>query len=73
MTTQSIDLNDLYSVADYAERYPRILSQHMLRYQLRNRDENGLGAACVRIGKRLLISDTRYQQWLAKAQEQAVA
>lgn len=66
MQTNVIDLSDLYSVDDYAAKFPRILSRHTLRYQLRCRDTNGLTGACVRIGKKLLISHTRYQAWLAK-------
>lgn len=69
MQTNSIDFSDLYSVDDYAALYPRLLSRHTLRYQLRNRDANGLSGACVRIGKKLLISNTRYQAWVARQAE----
>lgn len=72
MQTNTIDPSDLYSVDDYAAMYPRILSRHTLRYQLRNREANGLTGACVRIGKKLLISNSRYQSWLAKQAEGAI-
>lgn len=67
MQSNQIELSDLFSVEQMAARWPKILSVLTLRYQLRNRDNNGLSMAVVRIGKRLLISETRYQQWLAKA------
>lgn len=71
VSSKPIDLNDLYTVDEYAALYPRVLSRATLRYQLRNRDDNGLAAVCVRLGKKLLISHTRYQQWLADSQEVA--
>lgn len=64
----AIDLEDLYSVDEFAARYPRILTAHTLRYQLRDRDSNGLSAATVKIGKRLMISESGYRRWLASAQ-----
>lgn len=60
-----INLDDLYSVKELAAAFPRILSVNTLQYQLRSREENGLAAACVPIGKRLLISKPLYEQWLA--------
>jgi len=61
-----IELLDLFTVEQMAARWPKILSQMTLRYQLRNREKNGLSMAVVRIGKRVLISEKRYQQWLAE-------
>ncbi len=61
----AIVLDDLFDVEDLAATYPNILSVSTLRWQLRSRDSNGLAAACVRVGKKLLISKTRYEQWLA--------
>lgn len=37
----------------------------MLKWQLRHRHENGLALACMKVGKRMLISRTRYESWLA--------
>jgi len=37
-----------------------------LRWQLRQRQENGLAGACVPQGKRTLISKARYEQWLTQ-------
>ncbi|MHC6051943.1 hypothetical protein ACYT84_09270 [Ralstonia solanacearum] len=67
MQTNQIELSDLFTVKELAARWPKILSVLTLRYQLRNRDNNGLSKAVVRIGKKLLISESRYQQWLAES------
>ncbi len=62
---QSIELNDLRSLEELAAEHPRILTTKTLRYQLRHRGENGLAHCCVAIGKKLLISKSRYEGWLA--------
>lgn len=64
-TAASLPLDDLLTVEELASKYPRILSTYTLRWQLRDRARNGLAPACVRVGKKLLISKTRYEQWLA--------
>lgn len=61
----SLSLDDLHTVEEFASRYPHILSPYLLRWQLRDRERNGLAPACVRVGKKLLISKSRYEQWLA--------
>ncbi len=61
----AIALDDLDTVEGLAERYPRLLSVPTLRWQLRHRDSNGLAQACVPVGKKLLISRSRYEVWLA--------
>lgn len=64
-TTAALQLDDLHDIEELASKYPRILSVQTLRWQLRDREKNGLSPACVRVGKKLLISKTRYEQWLA--------
>lgn len=64
-TTPALQLDDLHDIEELASKYPRILSVQTLRWQLRDREKNGLAPACVRVGKKLLISKTRYEQWLA--------
>lgn len=64
-TDNTIDLADLRTVAELAAEYPSVLSVWTLREQLRRRHKNGLAAACVPVGRRLLISKSRYEQWLA--------
>ncbi|MDO3558275.1 hypothetical protein [Ralstonia pseudosolanacearum] len=73
MQTNQIELTDLFSVQELAARHPRVLSVLALRYQLRNRHANGLAKACVKIGKKLLISETRYQTWLSEQAGQEAA
>jgi len=64
-TTAALQLDDLHDIEGLASQYPRILSVQTLRWQLRDREKNGLAPACVRVGKKLLISKTRYEKWLA--------
>lgn len=68
-----IELNDLFTVDQLAAEHPEFLSVPTLRWQLRDRDSNGLQSACVKIGKKLLISKTRYQAWLAQKSQSASA
>lgn len=44
-----------------------------LRWQLRHRRTNGLAACCVQIGKKLLISKSRYERRLATQAGRATA
>jgi hypothetical protein len=60
-----IALDDLHSLEDLARQYPQIAPVTTLRWQLRSRDTNGLARCCVKQGKKLLISKSRYEQWLA--------
>ncbi len=63
--TGAIALDDLDTVEGLAARFPRLLTVPTLRWQLRHRESNGLAPACVAVGKKLLISRTRYEAWLA--------
>lgn len=66
ITTQdAIKLDDLRSIEELVAENTKTLSCNILRYQLRRRFTNGLADACVRIGNRVMISKTRYEQWLA--------
>jgi hypothetical protein len=62
--TRAAVLNDLATLEGLVEESQGVLSMSMLRWQLRHRQENGLSAACVRVGKRILISRSRYDAWL---------
>lgn len=64
-TIETLTLDDLHTVQGLAARYPSILSVRTLRWQLRSRNENGLAECCVRVGRNVLISQTRYERWLA--------
>jgi hypothetical protein len=65
----AIKLDDLRDIEALAAENPKTLTVSTLRWQLRHRDTNGLAAACVRVGKRLLISKSRYERWLATQTE----
>lgn len=58
-------MQDLFSVPDLAKLFPDVLSVSTLRWQLRQRDTNGLAACTVKVGKKLMIYKTRYERWLA--------
>lgn len=64
-TPCAVSLNDLTTIEGLAAENPEILTVTTLRWQLRHRHETGLAAACVKAGKRLLISKSRYESWLA--------
>ncbi len=75
MTPKNLDpipLEDLLNAAELAG-VNQHLNIHALRWQLRFRHSNGLDSACVRIGKKLLISKSRYERWLATRTEEAAA
>lgn len=60
-----VNLEDLYSIEDLAAAFPKILSPDTLRWQLRRRNENGLARCCFPVGRRILISKSRYEAWMA--------
>jgi hypothetical protein len=60
----SIALDDLRTIPEMVEMYPSRLSLNALRWYLRDRDRNGLALAVVPVGKKLLISQARFEQWL---------
>jgi hypothetical protein len=62
---QSVQLGDLRSPEQLAAEHPDVLTVNALRWQLRHRAENGLATCCVAVGKKLLISKSRYEGWLA--------
>lgn len=62
---QQIAIEDLRTVEGLAKENPNILNVSLLQWQMRFREQNGLASACVKVGKRVLISKSRYEQWLA--------
>ena len=61
---ESIPLCDLRSIDELVAEHPKVLQVSTLRWQLRHRESNGLAHCCVAIGKKLLISKSRYEGWL---------
>jgi hypothetical protein len=66
---ERVDPASLYSVDALAAKYPAVVTAKSLRWQLRHRDENGLARACVKVGKKLLIEEPRWCEWLAQRRE----
>lgn len=60
-----VPLGDLLTPDALAEASNGTISLNQVRWQLRHRNANGLAAATAIIGRRLLISKTRYESWLA--------
>lgn len=66
ITEQDIPpLNDWHPLDEFVSQHPNLFTLATLRWQLRHRDTNGLAGCCVRVGKKLLISKSRYEGWLA--------
>lgn len=63
--TQPVEVADLYTIEGLVAQNPDALTVPMLRWQLRHRQETGLSSCCVRGGKHILISKSRYEAWLA--------
>lgn len=60
-----LEVADLYTIDGLVAQNPNVLTKAMLRWQLRHRQETGLASCCVRGGKNILISKTRYESWLS--------
>ena len=60
-----IGLDDLFSVEEFVAANSRLITLHTLRQQLRDRAHNGLGKAVLPFGRKLLISKSGYERWLA--------
>jgi len=60
-----LTLDDLYDVKALAAAFPAVLTERTIRWQLRSRMENGLAPCCVKVGKKLLVSRSRYEAWLS--------
>lgn len=61
----ALPLDDLRTIEGLEAERPDLFGPNTLRWQLRDRKTNGLDFACVRVGRRILISKSRYEQWLA--------
>ena len=60
----------LYTVAKFSQRHS-FITEGGLRFQIFNAKENGLAAsgAIVRIGRRVLIDEKRYLDWIESLQD----
>ena len=64
-TNGSLAISDLKTIEGLVDENPQALSITTVRWQLRHRHVNGLSQCCVRSGKRILISKSRYEHWLS--------
>ena len=64
-TTPAPALDDWKTLPEFIAMDPQKFSERTLRWYLRGRAENGLAPAVTRLGKRVLISKSRFESWLA--------
>jgi len=60
-------MSDLLTVKQFAEKHPAF-SQGSLRYHIFHEHTNGLEAALVRIGRKVLIKESAFFDWVASLQ-----
>jgi hypothetical protein len=53
----------IYTVSLFASRHPAF-TESSLRWLLFNAHENGMEAAVIRVGRRVLIHEERFLEWL---------
>lgn len=70
-TPRAFALDDLALPNALAKEYPHLLSPTSMQHLLRRRNENGLSACCVRIGKKIAVSRVKFEQWIASRAEVA--
>ena len=57
-----------YTVPQFCEKYPAF-TEASLRWLLFNRESNGLAAAVVQLGRRVLIDEAAFIAWLREHRE----
>jgi hypothetical protein len=60
------DLEELVPISDIAEATGGKITSMQVRWQARNRDENGLASAFVKIGRKLYVNLPEYLRLVAK-------
>jgi hypothetical protein len=58
------DLSELDTLDELTARYPDKFTKAQLQWALRFRDENGLDAAVVKLGRRLYLHRPTFMMWL---------
>jgi hypothetical protein len=64
-------LDDWVPLEQFVAEHPNLGDANVQRWLLRYRATNGLASAVRKVGKRLLISKTRYAAWIAARDERA--
>ena len=68
-----VETQNFLTVGALADKYRAAgFTQGSLRWQLFNREQNGLDRAVVRVGRRLLIDEAEFIAWL-RSQREATA
>lgn len=60
-----IRLDDLLTQQQLVDRFPHVVTKTAISFLMRERDRLGVGPAFVKSGKRFLISQARFEYWLA--------
>jgi hypothetical protein len=56
-------MSNLLTVKQFAEKHPAF-SQHSLRYLIFHEKSNGLNSAIARIGRKILIREAAFFDWV---------
>lgn len=62
---EAISLEDLFTADEIVAAFPKIITSNTLRWHLHNRRKNGLDRAVLKIRRKMLISKSRFEVWLA--------
>ena len=65
-----MDNAQFYTVEQFALKYPAF-TESSLRWLLFNRESNGLAAAVVQLGRRVLIDEAAFVSWLREHRQAA--
>lgn len=57
-------LENLRTVKQIVERNPEVLTEAVVRWWIFNAEQNGLGMAVVRIGRRVYIDQPEFDAWI---------
>lgn len=60
-------MNNLLTVKQFAQKHPAF-SEASLRYHIFNEETNGLSAAIIRIGRKILIKEDAFFNWIEAQQ-----
>jgi hypothetical protein len=61
-------MSNLLTVKQFAEHHPAF-SEASLRYHIFHEETNGLSSALVRVGRKILIKEDAFFDWIESLQE----
>ena len=65
-----MDSRTFYTVKQFSQRHP-VFSESSLRYLIFNERHNGLSPAIRRVGRKVLIDEDKFFEWLDRQNGQA--